>query len=430
MPVAPGNERFSMTSKERLQASLNHHQPDAVPVDFGGTAVTGIHVTIIAALRDHYGLEKRLVKAQEPYQMLGLIEEDLKQALGIDVEGVDTPETMFGFRNENWRSWKMDIGLEVLVPEGFKITTEANGDTLIYPKGDLAVRPSGRMPHNGYFFDSIIRQDPIVEETLDPEDNVEEFKPISEADLDYFASSAKEKAKTGRGVIATFGGLAFGDIALVPAPFLKHPRGIRDIEEWYISTLTRPAYVHAIFERQCEVAVQNLTRIHQRVGNLVDAVFICGTDFGTQWSTFCSVDTYHSLYHPYYKRVNDWIHSNTSWKTFKHSCGSVISLIPSFIESGFDILNPVQCSAAGMEPENLKKQFGADIVFWGGGIDTQKTLMFGTAEEVRSEVRKRCEIFGRNGGFVFNAVHNIQGNVPIKNVAAMFEALKEVKGKK
>ncbi|MBF8297293.1 MAG: putative methyltransferase CmuC [Bacteroidetes bacterium] len=127
--------------------------------------------------------------------------------------------------------------------------------------------------------------------------------------------------------------------------------------------------------------------------------------------------------------MNDWIHIHTAWKTFKHSCGSVISLIPSFIDSGFDILNPVQCSAAGMEPENLKKEFGADLVFWGGGIDTQKTLMFGTPEQVRDETLKRCEIFGMDGGFIFNTVHNIQGNVPVKNVVAMFDALKEIRGR-
>ena len=100
------------------------------------------------------------------------------------------------------------------------------------------------------------------------------------------------------------------------------------------------------------------------------------------------------------------------------------------IESGFDILNPVQCSAAGMDPEDLKRQFGTDLVFWGGGIDTQKTLMFGTTEQVRTEVQRRCEIFGKDGGFVFNAVHNIQGNVPVKNVIALFETLKEVNGRK
>ena len=414
-----------MTSKGRVQAALNHRQPDRVPVDFGGTAVTGIHVNIVAGLRDHYGLGEKTVKAHEPYQMLGYIEEDLKQVLGIDVEGVYAVETMFGYRNANWKPWRLDSGLEVLVGDGFKTTRDLNGDTLIYPKSDLSAPPSGRMPKNGFFFDSIIRQDPIEEENLDPRDNTEEFSPISDQDLDYFEREAKEMARTGRAVIATFGGMAFGDIALVPAPFLKHPRGIRDIEEWYVSTLTRQSYVHAIFEKQCEVAIGNLGKLFKRVGNLVDAVFICGTDFGTQWSTFCSVETYRSLYHPYYKRINDWIHAHTTWKTFKHSCGSVITLIPSFIESGFDILNPVQCSAAGMEADHLKKEFGADIVFWGGGVDTQKTLMFGTPEEVRREVLQRCEILGKDGGFIFNAVHNIQGNVPLKNVLAVFEALKE-----
>jgi len=415
-----------MTSKERVLAALRHQQPDTVPVDFGSTAVTGIHVKIIAALREHYGLEKRLVKAHEPYQMLGTIDEDLKEVLGIDLEGVVPPETMFGFRNENWRPWRMDDGLEVLVPENFKFTKESNGDTLIYPKGDLSAPASGRMPRNGFFFDAIIRQEPIVEEKLDPKDNQEEFTPISDLDLDYFEAEVQARAKAGRAVMATFGGLAFGDIALVPAPFLKHPKGIRDIEEWYVSTLTRQPYIHDVFEKQCVVAIENLMKIHKRVGEQVNAVFICGTDFGTQWSTFCSVDTYHELYHPYYKRINDWIHIHTTWKTFKHSCGSVISLIPSFIESGFDILNPVQCSAAGMDPVELKKEFGSELTFWGGGVDTQKTLMFGTPEQVRDEVLQRCEVFGRDGGFVFNTVHNIQGNVPVKNVIAMFEALREL----
>ncbi|MBM2846869.1 MAG: Methyltransferase [Bacteroidetes bacterium] len=199
-----------MTSKERVLAALRHQQPDAVPVDFGSTAVTGIHVQIIAALRDHYGLEKKLVKAHEPYQMLGTIDEDLKKVLGIDLEGVVPPETMFGFRNENWRPWRLDSGLEVLVPENFKITKEPNGDTLIYPKGDLSAPASGRMPKNGFFFDSIIRQPPIVEEELDPWDNQEEFTPISDADLDYFEAEVKAKAKTGRAVMATFGGKRVG----------------------------------------------------------------------------------------------------------------------------------------------------------------------------------------------------------------------------
>jgi hypothetical protein len=419
-----------MTSKERIVAALKHQQPDHIPIDFGGTAVTGIHVKIVAGLRDHYGLVRRPVKVHEPYQMLGYIEEDLKLALGIDVEGISPEETMFGFPNERWKPWRLNDGLEVLVSEQFMTTKDTNGDTLIYPKADLSAPASGRMPKGGFFFDTIIRQDPLDEETLDPQDNMEEFSAISDHTLDYFEHEAIEKARTGRAVIATFGGMAFGDIALVPAPFLKHPKGIRDIEEWYVSTLTRQSYIHEVFEQQCSVAIENLAKIKARVGDLVDAAFVCGTDFGTQWSTFCSVDTYKSLYQPYYKRINDWIHLHTTWKTFKHSCGSVITLIPSFIDSGFDILNPVQCSAAGMEPDQLKKEFGRDIVFWGGGVDTQKTLMFGTVDEVREEVMRRCDIFGKRGGFVFNTVHNVQGNVPLKNVVAMFEALKEVNGEK
>jgi len=163
---------------------------------------------------------------------------------------------------------------------------------------------------------------------------------------------------------------------------------------------------------------------------VVDAVFICGTDFGTQKSTFCSPRTYRELYMPYYKQVNDWIHAHTGWKTFKHSCGAVETFIEGFIDSGFDILNPVQCSAAGMDPRHLKDAYGDRIVFWGGGVDTQKTLPFGTPGEIRGEVLRRCEIFSENGGFIFNTVHNIQANTPVENIAAMISAVREFNGRK
>lgn len=414
-----------MTSKERVLAALSHKEPDRVPVDFGASAVTGMHAKVVLALRRHYGLEPRPVKVHEPYQMLGLVEEDLKQALGLDVDGVYPPETMFGYRNEGWTPWRLDDGTEVLMSAHFQTVRDQNGDTLVFPKGDRTAPPSGRLPKGGYFFDAIVRQPPIEEDKLDPADNMEEFGPIAEADLDYFEARTLEAGRTGRAVMATFGGMAIGDIALVPAPFLKNPRGIRDIEEWYISTLTRPAYVHAVFERQTETALANLERIAARVGNRVDVVFVCGTDFGTQTSQFCSADAFRSLYLPYYTRINAWIHRHTSWKTFKHSCGAIRPLIPSIIEAGFDILNPVQASAAGMEAEKLKSDFGRDIVFWGGGIDTQKTLMFGTPNEVRDEALRRLEVFGRGGGFVFNSVHNIQANVPGPNVVALFDALRE-----
>jgi hypothetical protein len=419
-----------MKSRERVRAALAHRQPDRVPMDFGGTAVTGIHASAVAALRDWYGLEKRPVKVHEPYQMLGLVEEDLKQAMGIDVDGVFPRNTMFGFPNEDWKMWRMPDGLEVLVSGRFVTTTAPNGDILIHPEGDASAPPSGRMPVDGWFFDTIVRQEPIDEADLRVEDNLEEFGPISEENLEHLRRETEAAAKSGRAIIANFGGTAFGDIALVPAPFLKRPKGIRDVAEWYMSTATRRDYIHGIFERQCEFALANLARIYAAVGDAVDAVFLCGTDFGTQTSAFCSVKTFRELYFPYYKRMNDWIHRNTGWKTFKHSCGAVGRFIPSFIEAGFDILNPVQCSAAGMEAERLKSDYGSRLTFWGGGVDTQKTLPFGSPEEARREALERCRIFSPGGGFVFNAIHNVQARTPLRNIIAVIDAIHEFNGNK
>jgi uroporphyrinogen-III decarboxylase len=417
-----------MTSKERVVAAIHHRPPDQVPIDFGSTAVTGIHVSCVAALRDYYGLERRPVKVHEPFQMLGLIEEDLKQAMGLDVDGVFRRNTMFGFPLENWKPWRTYQGLEVLVPGAFNTTTDSNGGTLLYPEGDLSCPPSGHMPANGYFFDAIIRQNPIVEEHLNPEDNVEEFQPITAAEVAEVKADAEAVAAGRRGVMASFGGTSFGDIALVPAPSLKHPQGIRDVAEWYMSTSSRREYVHRIFARQCEIGLANLARIHAAIGNLIDAVFICGTDFGTQSGTFCSVKTFRDLWVPYYRQVNDWIHAATSWKSLKHSCGSVDRFIPFLIDAGFDILNPVQCSAANMEAGHLKADYGDRIVFWGGGIDTQKVLPFGTPGEVRKQVIERCRVFSQGGGFVFNSIHNVQAQTPIANIVAMIDAVHEFNG--
>ncbi len=417
-----------MTSRERLLAALNHRQPDRVPIDLGGTGVSGIHASVVAALREHYGLAERPVKIHEPYQMLGMVDEDLADAMGLDVAGIPAPKTLFGFPARDWepfRLWDRDV----LVPGSFETTVDANGDLLIYPEGDRSVAASGRMPKGGYFFDSIIRQEPIDDDRLDPADNLEEFGPISEEDLAHYRRAA-EAGCGGRGAIASLPGTALGDIALVPAPFLKRPKGIRDVAEWYVSTRSRRDYIHRIFAKQVEYALANLARIHEAAGDdAFDAVFTCGTDFGTQTSSFCSAATFDELWLPYYREINGWIHKHTRWKTFKHSCGAVGRFIQSFIEAGFDILNPVQCSATGMEPRRLKDEFGSAIVFWGGGVDTQKTLPFGTPEEVRREVLERCEIFAPGGGFVFNTIHNVQAGTPVANVVAMLDAVREFNGR-
>jgi uroporphyrinogen-III decarboxylase len=424
----PADLSSTITSRDRVLASLAHRQPDRVPLDFGGTVVSSLHVSCVAALRDYFGLEKRLVKACEPYQMLGTLDEDLKQAMGIDVEPVESLSTAFGYCNRDWKPWRMPDGLEILVSEEFRVTTDPNGDILIYPEGDLTAPPSGRMPKDGYFFDVINRQPPIVEEELNPQDNLEEFKPLSQKDIEQLRQAAARARASGRAVIMGGAGTSFGDIGQIPAPSLKHPKGIRDVAEWYMSTSSRQDYVHQVFSAQCEIGIENLKRIHQAAGDLIDVMVVSGTDFGTQTSSFCSVKTFQELYLPYCRKVGRWIHENTEWKTFAHSCGSVERFIPSFIEAGIDILNPVQCSAVGMGPEHLKATYGDRIAFWGGGVDTQHVLPFGTPQEVRKQVLERCRIFSRDGGFVFNTIHNIQARTPVPNIVAMLEAVHEFNG--
>ena len=413
-----------MNSREKFLTAINH-KSGPIPIDFGATAVTGLHVSCVEQLREYYGLEKKPVKVHEPYQLLGFIDKDLQDAMGIDVVGVSPKNNMFGIANENWKEWRLESGQIVLVPEKFNTTVDCYGNTYIYPEGDTNIEPSGKLPKGGFYFDALIRQPEIDDNLLNPEENLEEFVPISEETVQYFKNKAIRAFETGKGIIANFGGTGLGDIALVPGPFLKNPKGIRDVTEWYISTLTRTDYIHKVFEKQTDIAIYNLNKLNDAMGEYVDVAFICGTDFGTQQSTFCSATTFKELYMPYYKKINNWIHKNTGWKTFKHSCGAIESFIDLFIESGFDCLNPVQCSAVGMEPIKLKEKYGEKIVFWGGGIDTQQTLPFGTKEEVKRQVLDRCEIFSKNGGFVFNAIHNVQAKTPVLNVIAMIETVKE-----
>jgi len=417
-----------MSSRDRFRQALAHRQPDAIPVDFGATPVTGLHCSCVAALREHFGLEKRPVTVHEPYQMLGWLDEDLKAAMHLDVEGLMPEGTLFGFRNENWKTWRTPWGQEVLVAGGFQTSATPEGDLLIYPGGDRSAAPSGHMPKSGYFFDAIMRQEPLDDKNLRPEDNLEEFGPMKPEDLARLKAAVQERAGSTRGFIAGVPGTSLGDIAMVPAPFLKKPRGVRDVAEWYMTVVTHPDFVQAVFEKQTAIALANMEAIHGAVGEAFDAVFVCGTDFGTQASQFCSVETFRAVWKPYYSRINGWIHSQTQWKTFKHTCGAVEPLIPELIEAGFDILNPVQCSATGMDPGYLKAKYGRHITFWGGGIDTQHLLPFGTPADIRAQVLERCRIFGQDGGFVFNAIHNIQAQTPVANIVAMLNAVHEFNG--
>jgi hypothetical protein len=382
-----------------------------------------MHVSEVYSLRQALGLDPpgTPVKVIELLQMLGEVKLDLIEALGIDVVRLAGTGSTYGIKLEKWKEWRMFDGTPVLVPDGFNTTPDPNGDILIYPQGDRTAQPSGRMPKGGLYFDPIFRQHPIDENNLRVEDNLEEFRPLPEEELEHFKREARRLHTETDKAIVLNATVSLGDIAKVPGPMLKDPKGIRSVEEWYISLSARRDYLYQVFERQTEINLANLERIYQAVGNGVAAAYLTGTDFGAQNGPIVAPKTYRELFLPFHKQINDWVHRHTTWKTFIHSCGSVFHLIEDFIAAGFDILNPVQCSAADMDPGELKRNFGERITFWGGGVDTQRTLPFGSSDDVRTEVRERLKLFGPGGGYVFNGVHNIQALVPVANVLAMYD---------
>lgn len=419
-----------MTGKEKLKLAVNHME-GPILLDIGGMPTTGIHCKVVEGLREYYGLKKKPIKILEPVQMLALVEDDLKEAMGIQTTPLWNAGTMLGFKQtDKFKEWKTPWGQDVLIAEDFITSTDKNGNTYVYSCGDTSYPPAGCMPKNGVYFDNINRAPEFDEDEYDVKDNFEEFGPISNDDLEWLKIQRPLFENSRDVVMGNLGGTAFGDIALVPGPQLKQPKGLRDITEWYVSIVSRPEVLHEIFEYQLHYAIENLKKVHDVLGETIQVAYICGTDFGTQNGPFCSNEVFTEVYAPYYKKVNDWIHENTTWKSFKHCCGSIYKLIPEIINSGFDILNPVQWTARNMDRALLKESYGDKVIFWGGGVDTQKTLPFGSPKQVHDEVLECCKIFGKNGGFVFNTVHNIQPGVPTENVVAMVNAIKEYNGEK
>jgi hypothetical protein len=416
-----------MTSRERVRTALRHEQPDRVPLDLGSTLVTGIQAGAYAGLKKALGISGGVTRVYDPFQMLAEVEEPVKRALGVDTFGIQLPTTIFGYRNEGWKGFTMFDGTEVEISGHFEYDVLANGDIVQYPRGDRSAPPSGRMPKGGYYFDAIVRQEPIDESKLDAREWAEQSSsPYTEEELRFLEETSRWWYENSTySLVGNFWGAGFGDIALVPGPGIAHPRGIRDPEEWYVSTVARKQYVMDIFHYQLEIQMKNLLSYRQAVGDRIDVVVMSGTDFGSQAGPFIAPAAYREMFKPLHAQMNGWVHANTAWKTFFHTCGSIVQYMQDFKEAGVDILNPVQISAAGMEPEKLKRTWGEDFVFWGGAIDSQHTLAFGSPGDVRTEAEHNIRVFGKGGGFVFNNVHNIQATVPTQNIVALFDTLKE-----
>jgi uroporphyrinogen-III decarboxylase len=351
--------------------------------------------------------------------MIAVVEEPVRKRFGVDVVPVDI--TMLPgllLPESQWVPRHLFSGTDVLFLPGTRIQVAADGGwTLLNEDGGPS---SFRMPKDGYYFDDVSfnRREKIDPAKFHPVDDIAEeaLKQVEEYSSQLYHGT--DYALLGWG-----GGVCFLGLSVITDPRSNVTMGMPD--EWMMMLLTEKDTCHEMMDRSVEASINCFNLLHQAVGNRCFAWGIAADDSGTQRGEFIRPSLWAEMMKPHYRKLCDWIHQHTPWKTFLHSCGSVYNLIPHFIEAGVDILNPVQTSAANMDPARLKKEFGGKIVFWGGGCDTQSVLCSATPEEVRQHVRERLEIFAAGGGYVFTQVHNIQRDVPTENVIAMLDAARE-----
>lgn len=416
-----------MTSKERVLAAIQHREADRVPIDIGAANNTGINASALYKLRAYLGLPQKEIEIYETMQMLGRVDEDVRRALGGDVVGLPEPMDFIGVPLQGEaQTFIMPDGTPTRIHKQHQYDRRSDGSIVFYPQGDRSAKPSALMPEGGYFFDSLDRSPGFDEDDLTPEEDFKDaFTDYTEAQLRDLEKEAKRlNGETGCAVMGLFGRGAIGDPSPLPGPGELSPKGIRNFQDWSMAQILYPEYCTAVFEMQTQSAIRNLELYHQAVGDNIQIVVISGTDFGTQAGPMISSEMFRELYKPYYTRMNDWVHQNTKWKTFYHSCGAVADFLDDFVEMGVDILNPVQLSAKGMDAKMLKEKYGDKLVFWGGGVDTQDMLPNGTPAEIAAQVTQRLDILARGGGYVFNTIHNIMGNVKPENIMAAFDAAK------
>ena len=420
-----------MNSRERVIAAINHKIPDKVPVDLGGTCVSSISATAYYRLREFLGLEKKPVEIFEMLQFVAKVDDDARQKLGIDIIPLCYPVDTLGNALKEKKEFVSPIGIPTLISKKSEWDILSDGSVVMYPCGDRYVPPSVHMLNDGMYFDNISdRIPPIDEDNLKPlEDFKYDFCQISDDIADQLSNESNYLfSKTNYAIVGQFPGAMFGDTGLNPGPGIKRPKGIRRMEDWLMAHLLYPEYLEAVYDMQMEFIMNNLEIYKQAVGDNIQIILVSSADYGTQNSEMIAPEIFRKIYKPRYGKINNWIHKNTNWKTMYHSCGSIANLLEDYVEMGADIINPLQLSAKGMNIEILKEKYKSRLVFWGGGIDTQKTLPFGNTEDVRREALQRLELLSNDSGYIFNPVHNIVGMTSVENILAFFNAAKEFNG--
>jgi len=373
-----------MTSRERVVTALDHREPDRVPIDLGASVVTSIAISTYGKVRRALGLPETPVRVLEAVQQIAAVDEDAMDALGVDVVPV--------FANP------VPAGAPAVVeePDGSRWRLDDYGATL-------------RMPRGGYYFD--YTEFPLSEPSVDALDAMPWPDPALPERYEGLRSRATAlRASTDRALF----GMAPGGHDL----FNRLLR-VRGMEEGLMDLVANREFAEAFLDKMTASICTAQRLFLREVGDLIDVHFM-GDDLTGQSGPLIAPGTYRELIKPRQARIMETVRSCTKARILYHGCGAIGEFIPDLIEMGVDILNPVQVSAAGMDTGDLKRRYGRELSFWGGGCDTQFVLATGTPDEVRAEVRRRIRDLAPGGGFVFNPVHNIQPLVPPENVVAMF----------
>ena len=408
-----------LTSRARVMRTVDHREPDRVPIDLGGMKATGIAIGAYQLVRDLLGL-RGPARVLDPRFMIADVQEDVLRRLHADVLPVDvTTVSAARAPEDDWKPRRLFSGREALFPPGTRIAEDPDGSWVLLDAD--GARTSFRMPRDGHYFDDIAFNNPRG--TLDPR----AFRPVDtvpDRELRNLETLARRLHEGTEYALLGWGyGVCFLGLSLITDRRSNVTMGLPD--QWLMMLLTEKETCHEMMGRSVDASIRCLEAMHEAVGDRCFAWGIASDDSGTQRGEFIRPELWAEMIKPHYARLCTWIHEHTRWKTFLHSCGSVYHLIPHFVDAGIDILNPVQTSAANMDPARLKREFGDRLCFWGGGCDTQRVLPTGSPEQVREHVRERMQPFAPGGGYVFTQVHNIQGNVPAENVVAMFDAAYE-----
>jgi uroporphyrinogen decarboxylase len=416
--------RTPMNSRERVLASIRHQEPDRVPIDLGATPSSGISAIAYYNLKHYLGITEGHTRVYDMAQQIAQPEDFILDRFGVDVVDVGR---RFNTSAEDWYDFTLPQGMTVQYPARIKpVERPGNGWEVFAPDGTSVAF----MPLGATFFDQTsfpyLDGYPADFRDLPAAMSYVHWSALAHSPWDH-AGDADFWQQLRRQALALRRSTDRAIMIVAGCNLFEWGTFLRRLDNFLADLVLDQTDVERLLDALMEIHLATLERVCAAVGDVVD-ILRFGDDLGTDQGPFMAPATYRKLFKPRHTQLCEYVHKHSSMRTFLHSCGSLYKLLPDLIEAGYDVINPVQINTRDMEPERLKREFGRDITFWGGGVDTRHVLNGGSPREVKDQVKRLLDIWAPGGGYVFNTVHNILADVPPENVVGMYEAVAEFNG--